>query len=338
MDRAALRSISAARVAALVGDFDRSPAYAGLADALALLIGDGRIAPGHPAAERARAHRRARRLPDDRHARVRRAARRRVRRGAAGLGHLHPGARRPRPVRTTGRCSPGPATTTAIDLNCAAPSAPPELAAAYAEAGALLPAYLGGHGYFPAGLPELQAAIARDLRRARAADRPRADHGDPGRAGGGRDRRQGAHRPRRPGAGRVPGLPQRHGGAAQPAAPGSRRRPSTRTAGTSTPCGAALRQTAPRLAYLIPDFQNPTGPADERRGAGDVRRARAAPRARSPSSTRRTRRSPLEGQADAAAVRGALPRHDHHRQRQQELLGRPAARLGAGAARPGRPR
>ena len=36
------------RTAALVGEFDRSPAYVGLADALALLVGDGRIpsAPG----------------------------------------------------------------------------------------------------------------------------------------------------------------------------------------------------------------------------------------------------------------------------------------------------
>ena len=36
-------SISAHRVATLVGPFDRSPAYAGLAEALVLLIGDGRI-------------------------------------------------------------------------------------------------------------------------------------------------------------------------------------------------------------------------------------------------------------------------------------------------------
>ena len=36
-------AVSAARVAALVGSFDRSPAYVGLADTLTLLIGDGRI-------------------------------------------------------------------------------------------------------------------------------------------------------------------------------------------------------------------------------------------------------------------------------------------------------
>src|SRR3546814_4036748 len=37
------RNVSAARVATLVGDFDRSPAYTGLADALRLLIAEGRI-------------------------------------------------------------------------------------------------------------------------------------------------------------------------------------------------------------------------------------------------------------------------------------------------------
>jgi len=42
------RSITARRVATLAGEFDRNPAYAGLAEALVLLIGDGRI----PAATR----------------------------------------------------------------------------------------------------------------------------------------------------------------------------------------------------------------------------------------------------------------------------------------------
>src|SRR3546814_18171837 len=39
------RNVSAARVATLVGDFDRSPAYTGLADALRLLISEGRTPP-----------------------------------------------------------------------------------------------------------------------------------------------------------------------------------------------------------------------------------------------------------------------------------------------------
>ncbi len=47
-----------------------------------------------------------------------------------------------------------------IDLVCAAATAPPGIAAAYAEAAAALPAHLGGHGYYPAGLPDLQAALA----------------------------------------------------------------------------------------------------------------------------------------------------------------------------------
>ena len=47
-----------------------------------------------------------------------------------------------------------------IDLVCAAASAPPGIAAAYADAAAALPAHLGGHGYYPAGLPDLQARIA----------------------------------------------------------------------------------------------------------------------------------------------------------------------------------
>ena len=69
---------------------------------------------------------------------------------------------------------PRPGDHDAIDLNCAAASAPPGLAAAYAEAAAELPAYLGGHGYFPAGLPQLQEAIAATYDEPRPADRPRA--------------------------------------------------------------------------------------------------------------------------------------------------------------------
>ena len=37
------RIVSAQRVATLVGDFPRSPAYLGLAESLRVLIGDGRI-------------------------------------------------------------------------------------------------------------------------------------------------------------------------------------------------------------------------------------------------------------------------------------------------------
>src|SRR4051794_32681318 len=151
--------IGAGRVATLVGDFDRSPAYAGLAEALVLLIGDGRIPLGT-------------RLPSEReltdvlgvsrttvtraYAELRDAGYAEARRGAGTFTRV-PGGR----TRAHDRALlPRPGDGEAIDLSCAAPSAPPGLARAYAEAAADLPCYLGGHGYFPAGLPELQQAIA----------------------------------------------------------------------------------------------------------------------------------------------------------------------------------
>ncbi len=71
-----------------------------------------------------------------------------------------------------------------------------------------LPAYLGGHGYFPAGC-RAPDRDRRAVRRARTADRPGPGDGHPGRAVGSLDRGPGADRPRRPGADRDAGLPQR---------------------------------------------------------------------------------------------------------------------------------
>src|SRR3954454_19866416 len=153
------RAITPGRGAPLVGDFDRSPAYAGLADSLVLLIGDGRIAAGT-------------RLPSEReltealgvsrttvtraYASVRDAGYAEARQGSGTYTRV-PGG----PARAHDRALlPRQSDRAAIDLNCAAPFAPPQIATAYAEAATRLPAYLGGHGYFPTGLPELQAAIA----------------------------------------------------------------------------------------------------------------------------------------------------------------------------------
>jgi DNA-binding transcriptional MocR family regulator len=47
-----------------------------------------------------------------------------------------------------------------IDLSCAAPDAPDELADAAREAAELLPRHAAGHGYHPAGLPELREVVA----------------------------------------------------------------------------------------------------------------------------------------------------------------------------------
>ncbi|WP_292673746.1 PLP-dependent aminotransferase family protein, partial [Nocardioides sp.] len=250
-------AVSAARTAALVGDFDRSPAYAGLADALVLLIGDGRIGAGT-------------RLPSEReltealgvsrttvtraYAALRDAGYAEARQGSGTFTRV-PGGR----ARAHDRALlPRPGDHDAIDLNCAAPSAPPQLAAAYTEAVTLLPAYLGGHGYFPAGLPELQAAIARTY----------DDRGlptDPGQIMVTSGALAAAAIVAKALAG--PGDRVLVESPVYPNATEALRNSGARLAASPVdPDGwdldavrAALRQTAPRLTYLIPDFQNPTG-------------------------------------------------------------------------------
>ena len=251
------RSISARRVATLVGDFDRSPAYAGLADALVLLIGDGRVPVDT-------------RLPSEReltvtldvsrttvtraYAALRDAGYAEARQGSGTFTRV-PGGR----ARAHDRALlPRPGDHDAIDLNCAAPSAPPELAAAYAEAAVLLPAYLGGHGYFPAGLPELQAAIALTYEARGLPTDPAQIMVTPGalaaaaivaRALTGPGDRVLVESPVYPNATEA----LRTSGArlaASPVDPDGWDLDAVR---------AALRQSSPRLAYLIPDFQNPTG-------------------------------------------------------------------------------
>ncbi|MGN0065723.1 MAG: PLP-dependent aminotransferase family protein [Nocardioides sp.] len=153
-------SLSASRVAALVGDFDRSPAYAGLSDALVLLIGDGRIGIDV-------------RLPSERsltealdvsrttvtraYAALCEAGYARARHGS-GTWTTVPGGRRRAHDRSL---LPSTDRRTVIDLNCAAPSAPPGVAAAYAAAVDELPAYLSGTGYFPVGVDRLREEIAQ---------------------------------------------------------------------------------------------------------------------------------------------------------------------------------
>ena len=98
--------------ATLVGRVRPRPAYAGLAEALRLLIGDGRIGLGVRLPSERELTDALGRLAHHRDPGLRRAARERLRRGPARLRHLHPGARAAGPAPTTGRCSPGPATTT----------------------------------------------------------------------------------------------------------------------------------------------------------------------------------------------------------------------------------
>ena len=299
----------------------------------ALLIADGRIVARHPAAERARAHRRARRLPHHRHPGVRRAARR--------AGTPRPGrARAPSPgcpaaarAPTTGRCSRAPATATRSTSTARPPPRRPGVAAAYADAVAELPA-----------LPRRRTATSPPACRAPGGRSPRrtTPAGCPPTPSRSWSRRAPCRAAaivaraltgrRRPGAGgdrrSTPTPPRRSG----TAAPGSPAAPVDPDGWDLDAVAATLRQAAPRLAYLIPDFQNPTGHADDRRAARGVRRPPAA----DPHRRGRRRGAPGAGArraGDAAPVRGVRPRHDHHRQRQQAVLGRPAAGLAAGAAR-----
>jgi DNA-binding transcriptional MocR family regulator len=273
------RSISARRVATLVDGFDRSPAYAGLADSLVLLIGDGRIPDGT-------------RLPSEReltealavsrttvtraYASVQEAGFAEARRGSGTYTRV-PGG----PARAHDRALlPRQSDRAAIDLNCAAPYAPPEIATAYAEAATQLPAYLGGHGYFPAGLPELQAAIAGLYADRGLPTEPGQVMVTPGALAGVSIVAQALAARGDRVLVESPGYPN---------AAERLRNAGARLATVEVdPEGwdldataARVRQVAPRLAYLIPDFQNPTGllMADEEREryAAELRRARVTP-------------------------------------------------------------
>lgn len=251
------RSINAARLAGLVAGFSRSPAYAGLAESLTLLIGDGRIALQT-------------RLPSERDLSVALGVSRttvtrayatlvesgyaEARQGAGTFTRV-PGGRRRAHDRAL---MPGRGEADVVDLDCAAGSAPPGLAAAYAQAMAELPAYLGGHGYFPAGLPRLQEAIARTYDDRGLPTRPEQVMVTAGALSASAIVAQAFTRPGDRVLVETPTYPNgvdalRHSGArlvGLPVAPDG---------WDLEGAGALLRQTRPALAYLIPDFQNPTG-------------------------------------------------------------------------------
>jgi len=250
-------SIAPARLAGLVDDFDRRPAYAGLADELRILVGDGRLGSDV-------------RLPSERDLSVALGVSRTTvtrayaalveagfavaRRGSGTYTRL-PGGRRQMLDRTL---TPHTGDDDVVDLSCAAPSAPPGIAAAYAEAAADLPAYLGGHGYFPTGLPALQEAIAATYVARGLPTEPEQVLVVPGALSalmvvaqalvGARDRV----------VLESPGYPNalaalRRSGARPLAIP------MDVDGWDLDAVGRVVRQARPALAYVIPDFQNPTG-------------------------------------------------------------------------------
>ena len=270
----AVASLSASRLAAVVNGFDTHPAYAGLAEALRQAVVDGRIPHGT-------------KLPSERdlapvlgvsrttvtraYALLVEARCARARRGSGTFAQI-PGG----PGRALDRAlTPSLDGDILIDLNCAAPAAASGLQSHYEEAVRELPGYLSGHGYYLAGLPELQAAVAQTfidrglpttaeqilitpgaLSAAAIASRAIIQRGD----------RAVVESPAYPNT------------CASLRESGARMVPITVSAHPEVgwdldALGDAVQRLQPRTAYLIPDFQNPTGAvmsADQRERAGAI--------------------------------------------------------------------
>ena len=152
--------LSASHLAGLLGDATAArPAYRGLADAIRLLVADGRVLHGT-------------RLPSERELTVALGVSRTTvaraytalrdqgyltsRRGSGSVVTV-PGGPQP---GTSGLLSPSDRSDDVIDLTCAAPMAPQGVLAAYEAALQELPRHLCGTGYHPGGLPELREELA----------------------------------------------------------------------------------------------------------------------------------------------------------------------------------
>jgi len=254
-------ALPAARLLTLVGPLGGAsgPLYLALADRIRLLIGDGRVPVGV-------------RLPAERHLaayadlsratvtsayqRLRETGWATARQGAGTWTRLPAPADAAQP----GSWVPAPPGSGVLDLAHAAPSAPPQIAAAYAAALTELPRYLPDHGYHPAGLLELRVRIADRYTARGLPTSPEHVLITGGALHGisvafdalvGRGDRVLVEHPSYPNA--LDAITRRQAQAVPVAI-------------TDDGPGAlvddlfrATRQSAPRAAYLIPDFQNPTG-------------------------------------------------------------------------------
>jgi DNA-binding transcriptional MocR family regulator len=275
------RNISAARVATLVGTLsgDERPLYLELAEGLRLLIGEGRI----PAATRLPSERElttalgvSRTTVTRAYAELRDREYAESRRGSGTVTRL--------PLRAqsvTDRVfAPWSQDPDVIDLNCAAPSAPAGVAAAYEAAVAELPPYLSSHGYYPAGLTRLREVLAETYAERGLPTTPEQIMVTSGALAGAAVVAQTLTAPGDRVVVEDPVYPNAtqalgHRGARLVPAP-------VDPDGWDLAATAAIvRQAAPRLAYLIPDFQNPTGlvmsDAQRHEYAAALRRARVIP-------------------------------------------------------------
>ncbi|WP_299053372.1 PLP-dependent aminotransferase family protein [uncultured Nocardioides sp.] len=294
------RTVAAPRLASLVGDFPRDPAYAGLADAVRALVEEGRVAVGA-------------RLPSERdlvaalgvsrttvaraYASLRDSGHVASRQGSGSVAQLPPG----RGHRGDHLLAPGVAdddlpddVRDVVDLTCAAPAPVPEVLEAYRRGVEALPAHLGGSGYYPSGTAVLREAVAESYARRGLPTDPGQVVVVPGALAGvaiaarallGTGDRVVTESPTYPNAiatltragGRVLGSDVLDDGS------------------DTDPLATTLRQVLPRVAYLIPDFHNPTGVLRD-----DAARERVAATLRRTGTTAVVDESmvalPLEGQ------------------------------------------
>ncbi|HZN18681.1 MAG TPA: PLP-dependent aminotransferase family protein [Micromonosporaceae bacterium] len=234
----------------------RGPDYAALATAVRALLVDGRLPLGvRLPAERelAEALRVSRTTVSAAYGQLREAGFLASRRGAGSWTTLPSGH------RATGSGLWRPAEEPdVIDLAAAAPAAPAQLLAAAAEAVHELPRYLGGPGYHPAGLPELREAVATRYAQRGLPTSPEQVMVTSGVQHALDLVLRLLATPGQPVLVESPTYPNALAGLA------SRR---ARIATYGLPDGGweadllldTVRQVRPRLAYVIPEFHNPTG-------------------------------------------------------------------------------
>lgn len=258
------RSLTPEHLATLIHQFPRKPAYRGLRQVLQELIGDGRIPLGT-------------RLPSERAvSQALAVSRNTVTRAyadlvAAGFATARQGAgtfaavpdeRRRAHEHSLRSLASQHAPEGAIDLNCAATAAIPGIASAYERALERLPCYLGSDGHRPTGLPTLRALIAQMYARRGLPTDPEQIMVTSGALAGTAVVARALSRPGDRVMIESPVYPNviealRLGGARLVASPMG---DALGEDGWDLDgIEATLRQTRPHLAYLIPDFQNPTG-------------------------------------------------------------------------------
>jgi DNA-binding transcriptional MocR family regulator len=249
-------------LAALLPDLrsQRGPVYAALCDAVTTLVLDGRIStetrlPSER--ELATALHISRATVTAAYDALRTSGFLTSRTGSGSYVSVPPGSR---PGPSLARWRSGVAPGDLIDLSCGALAAPPGvLQGALPAAAAALPRYAESEGYEPAGLPVLRAAIAHRFTERGLPTRPEQILVSNGAMHAydlllqlliGPGDRVLTELPTYPGA--IDGI-RRIGARAVTV-------PMAATGGWDVATmRATLRQTAPRLAYLIPDFHNPTG-------------------------------------------------------------------------------